>query len=264
MTIYAITAAAALITVVSARGGRLSADVQSKRGRAAEQTSTFPAGSQPESLIPLKPADLLFRIEPRPEANGGLSGAVGSDGHSAVAVKPPGPPDQPGECRSTPLSPVALASALYEGYIAQFGEPPRIERLACAWAQCALENARGAILYENNLGNVTTPDGQRSCVKRINERVSRSPERWDIRTMRFRAFDSPIEGATAYWRLLARSYSSVLARCDAADPRGAAVRLSELGYFTGASEPYVAAMGSLFAYANRRLRGPNFLAPGSL
>lgn len=227
-------------------------------------TLTIPAGAHSEISAGIAPgAPPLSRSEPSSEEPVQPPAALNSDGQ--LSEKSPGDPEHhPSECRSTPLTPVGLASALYEGYITQFGEPPRIERLACAWAQCALENARGAIIYENNIGNVTTPDGRRSCSKRIHERVSKSPEQWALRTMRFRAFDTPAAGAAAYWKLLATSYNSVLARCDAADPRGAAGRLSELGYFTGASEPYAVGMERLFAYANQKLRGPSFLAPNSL
>jgi hypothetical protein len=261
---FAVTAV--LLWAGPARVGRHGDVRRAKDREASPESITLINAARPQSELAagLAPADLA---RPRSEPSSGepddLPVALGSGGR--VSVKPTeGSADQLSECRSTPLSAVALASALYEGYIAQFGEPPRIERLACAWAQCALENARGAIIYDNNIGNVTTQGGQRSCAKRIHERVSKSPDRWEILTVRFRSFDTPVEGAAAYWRLLAKSYNSVIALCDAADARGAAVRLSELGYFTGASEPYVAGMASLFAYANRKLRGSNFLAPDSL
>lgn len=81
------------------------------------------------------------------------------------------------------------------------------------------------------------------------ERVRRDPDHWETTAVRFRAFDSPAEGAAAYWDLLVKSYYSAFRRCDEADARGAARRLAELGYFTGPEAPYVDGMARLFVHA---------------
>jgi hypothetical protein len=83
--------------------------------------------------------------------------------------------------------------------------------------------------------------------------MARNPDRWEMRDVWFRVFESPAAGAAAYWRLLTDSYYSVLTRCDAADARGAARRLAELGYFTGPEDPYIDGMAGLFVHARGAL-----------
>jgi hypothetical protein len=157
-------------------------------------------------------------------------------------------------CAPTPLTPEALAEALRAGHIRYFGTPPHADRWACAWAHCAFEQAWGSAIFANNIGHITVPNGSgRACTGRFRERIARDPDRWEARDLRFRVFDTPAEGAEAYWRLLTQRYYSVLARCDGADARGAAQRLSELGYFTGPEDPYVDGMARLFVTARGAL-----------
>jgi hypothetical protein len=161
--------------------------------------------------------------------------------------------------------------ALWEGHIQHFGASPHADRWACAWAHCAFEQDRGGAIYGNNLGHLTVPAArvsevtaglarrgspprdERVCVRRMAERVAKGPDRWTLMDVWFRVFETPEEGAAAYWRLLATSYYSVIARCDEADARGAAQRLAEIGYFTGPEQPYIDGMARLFVSARGSL-----------
>jgi hypothetical protein len=140
---------------------------------------------------------------------------------------------------------------------------PHADRWACAWAHCAFEQDWGGAIYANNLGHVTARHAAgRVCRRRLRERVARDPDRWELLDVWFHAFDSPEEGALAYWRLLAASYHSVLSRCDEADARGAAQRLAAIGYFTGPEEPYIDGMARLFVNA-RGVLIPRLIAAGA-
>lgn len=157
-------------------------------------------------------------------------------------------------CEPTPLTPSALAEALWEGHIQTFGRPPHADRWACAWAHCAFEQARGDAIHGNNLGHITSRGNTgRVCLQRVRERLERRPDRWETIDVWFRVFTTPADGAAEYWRVLASSYASVLARCDEADARGAAQRLAHLGYFTGPEAPYLEGMAALFVHARGAL-----------
>jgi hypothetical protein len=179
----------------------------------------------------------------------------------APAEEPPREDSKPPrDCVPTPLTPEGLAQALWEGHVRRFGAEPRPDRWACAWAHVAFEQARGEAVYSNNLGHVTARSSVgRVCRRRLRERVAKDPDRWEVMDVWFPIFDTPADGATAYWQLLSTSYSSVLARCDAADARGAARRLGEIGYFTGPEAPYIDGMARLFINA-RGLLIPRLIA----
>ncbi len=58
------------------------------------------------------------------------------------------------ERQLTPISRVELARALKEGHYKVFKKYPSENRLAVAWAQIAIENLQGKIVYNHNLGNI--------------------------------------------------------------------------------------------------------------
>lgn len=155
---------------------------------------------------------------------------------------------------ATPLSEDDLRRVLLDGHRIALGSDPSPERLACAWAQCALEHARGKAIYCNNIGNVSAFGGWpgHHYVIPCHERVSKNPDRWELKRMRFRAHATPQQGAADYWRLLQARYASVLEMFDAGDARGAALRLGELNYYTAHESQYAANMASLYREARRR------------
>lgn len=155
----------------------------------------------------------------------------------------------------TPLSELELATALLEGHVRAFGEAPDPDRLGCAWAQCALEHARGRAIDCNNIGNVTAGSRWAGDVYelRVSERVKRDPDVWKTLTLRFRSHPDPVAGAADYWGLLARSFASVLVLFDARAMGPAAHRLSELGYYTALAGPYASACVELLGHYERSI-----------
>lgn len=228
------------------------------------QSELPPEPPPPQSVVPpelasLQPAPPLPRSGAAPVLRPVVPPPSGATGASAGG-EPPAPDE---ECEPTPLTPDRLAEVLRDGHIRHFGTPPHADRWACAWAHCAFEQKRGGAIYGNNLGHVTAPlppgvppgtrPAGRVCLRRMYERMIKNPDKWALVDLWFRVFDSPEEGAEAYWRLLANSYYSVIARCDAADARGAAQRLAEIGYFTGPEGPYIEGMARLFVSARGSL-----------
>jgi hypothetical protein len=167
---------------------------------------------------------------------------------AAAAAKPPVLGTREVPKVPTALSEQQLADVLTEGHVAAFGHGPSHERLACAWAQMALEHARGKAVYCHNIGNITALGGWPGAyyVIRVQERVKRDPDVWKWMNLKFRAHETPDVGAADYWRLMTGRYKSAVARFDAADPAGAALELSRLGYYTARAEHYIKAMVSLY------------------
>lgn len=163
---------------------------------------------------------------------------------------------------ATPLTEVELARVLREGHLRAFGELPSEDRLAVAWAQCALEHGRGQFIYCHNLGNVTAGSRWVGDVYQlvVQERVRRDPDVWKTLTLSFRAHASPEAGAADYWILLARSFSSALARFDVGDAAGASDALSAAGFYTARAGAYTAAMVSLLAFYRRSI-APRLMPP---
>lgn len=155
----------------------------------------------------------------------------------------------------TPLTELQMLEALREGHRVVFGVDPSPSRLACAWAQCALEHGRGNALDNFCLGNVTCGkswEGKHYTL-RCNERIKRDPDVWKVVELWFRAFDNATDGASNYWRLIAGRFSRVLPYFDRADVLGAAHVLSVLVWYTALESQYASAMLSLERYCSGNL-----------
>jgi len=152
----------------------------------------------------------------------------------------------------TPLSELELLEALRDGHRVVFGVDPSASRLAVAWAQCALEHARGKALDGYDLGNVTCGPSWQGDYYTLacDERVSRNPDVWKRLTLRFRSFAAAEEGAASYWRTIAGRYVRVLAYFDRADAAGAGHTLSILGWYTALEAAYIAGMVKLEHYCS--------------
>ncbi len=103
-----------------------------------------------------------------------------------VAAVPTGHEVDP---KITPLTPSELAKALIAAHVALFGKPPSPNRLAVAWAQCALETGRGALTQHFNFGNITP--GPHWTGDYFTLKVPPP----DPATLRFRVNASALEGA---------------------------------------------------------------------
>ncbi|MDI1478913.1 peptidoglycan-binding protein [Polyangium sp. y55x31] len=155
---------------------------------------------------------------------------------------------------ATSLGEEELASVLEQGHHLALDASPSRNRLACAWAQVALENGRGGAVWNNNLGNITAFGSWPGAyyVIRVAERVSRNPDVWKEIDMRFRAHADAIAGAADYWKVISKRYAAVLPFFDAGDAEGAAFELSRLGYYTAHADRYARAMRSLYQEFLRR------------
>lgn len=157
-----------------------------------------------------------------------------------------------GPCIMQPaLSEVELAELLQEGYEAFFGHAPTANRLACGWAHCAFEHARGKKLFGNNIGHITTTGAWRgrTCHKSFTHRVSTNPDRWASTTQTFRMHPTLLAGVIDYWKLMHNQYPGVLMACDQGNALSAAQELRRRHYFTGPEQRYVQSLAQLYLEA---------------
>jgi hypothetical protein len=160
---------------------------------------------------------------------------------------------------ATPLGEVAIARILRTAHELELGAPPSKERLAVAWAHIALENARGEGIECNNFGNLTIwerepgPHFVRILKERRPIKRGLTVTRWRWVEMRFRAFESPVAGARAYWAHLNDKFSDALAQFDFEDGHGAGHKLARLGYATAFSMRYADSIASLTGEYKRRI-----------
>ena len=138
--------------------------------------------------------------------------------------------------QATPISAETLVEVLRDSHVAEYGKAPPRNRLAMAWAQVALENGRGAAVWNFNLGNVGP------------SRYTNVPWYFHSPGARYRAFDDLQESGRAYWRVVHRCSSALRAFDDGA-PQVAAGALKRCGYYGAALAPYVVGLRSLFNQA---------------
>lgn len=139
----------------------------------------------------------------------------------------------------TPLSPVELVGALQEGHQRAFGSAPSSARLKCGWAQVALENTKGADIWNDNLANISAFGWPGDYyVLHVKERTHRDPDIWRQVDMRFRNHGTPAEGAEDYWRLMAGRFAPALACFDRGDLACGAQQLSRLIFYTALESDY--------------------------
>lgn len=175
-------------------------------------------------------------------------GIVGPLTWSAATDEDPPPTARQVERIATPISEEELAAALELAHERVFQESPSRARLACAWAQVALENGRGQKTWNYNLGNITA-FGQwpgQYYVLRVSERVQRNPDVWKKMDLRFRSHKDATDGAVDYWQLISGRFASVLSFFDAGDASGAAFELSRLRYYTAHADRYARTMAALY------------------
>jgi hypothetical protein len=165
----------------------------------------------------------------------------------------------------TPLLEVDVAVALRKGHVLALGEPCGRKRLACAWAQVALENRRGEALDQYCIGNVTAGRGWNGdyFVLHVAERTKKleidGEDVWKNMDLKFRSYgaqDQPSSqraaaGAAGYFSLMSGRYISCLKLFDVGEVEKAAFELGRLNYFTAKPAPYATAMASFVKYFER-------------
>lgn len=204
---------------------------------------------------PLAETDSLAARSAPADTPAAIEGTGSSPAAGAASVDPH--KAQPETCvLQSPLTETELLRVLWEGHVAWSGKPPTPQRLACAFAHCALEHARGKRIFGNNLGHVTTTGGWtgRSCQYSWTKRTSTHPDRWRVVRLRFRMHDTLQEGALDYWKLMGSQYRIALDACDAGDAEKAGRVLGELGYYTSDIDSYATAMKGLFVVARKRIK----------
>lgn len=139
---------------------------------------------------------------------------------------------------NTPLTQNQLLEALSESHRAVFGVTPTATRLSMAWAQVSFENGRGALVFNNNLGNIGT---------------SHQPRRpfYKLAGSKFKSFPDPIMGGKAYWNTLRNRCPSALSHFDSGDTLSVAIYLDKCGYYRTDIETYRKNIASLFNEAQK-------------
>lgn len=158
----------------------------------------------------------------------------------------------------TPLGSLELAAVLRDAHHNVFGVDIPKNRLAMAWAQCALEHGRGAAIFCHNLGNITAPSSWAGDYYAYHFTRKENPHdapAGDSPTfvMKFRAHADFVDGARDYWRVISGRYASCLPHFDAGDAAGAAHALKLKGYYTANEADYARNMVALFAEFNRKI-----------
>lgn len=138
--------------------------------------------------------------------------------------------------QKTPMSGSEAADAISKAWTKRYGAPPSKETLSILTAQWALETGHGKSMCNYNFGGIkgTGPSGLSASYK--------TKEGWGATevsiTDRFRAYNSPEEGAADYLALLDRRYGNALDAARAGDAAGFVHGLKTRGYFTGNEEVY--------------------------
>lgn len=143
----------------------------------------------------------------------------------------------------TPLAPAAAAGELRQAYTRLTGQAPSRRTLSILWAQWALETGRGRSMVGHNFGGLkgASPNGK-SGVYWTTEGHGADATR--IRS-RFRAYDSPAEGADDYLRTLQERYPEALEGAIAESPDGFVRGLQQRRYFTADPAEYQRSIASL-------------------
>lgn len=147
----------------------------------------------------------------------------------------------------TNLSPTQLADVLRKAYNQVFGKEPTIQILGTAWAQSMTEQSGHYV--NNNIGNISATKGW----------IDNGGKYWGVETtefdhdgkgaktpMKFRAYDSPVDGAVDYWKQLATTWGSALSWFGTGDALHSALALGDKSYYTANRLLYSGNMASLY------------------
>lgn len=152
--------------------------------------------------------------------------------------------------RGTPLSEEEIGRALFEGYVRVFSHPPSPERLSMGWAQASFETSRGRECSSFNLGHIVAGEQWSGpfYVFKVAERVRRDPDVWKEINMRFRSYETAVDGGEDYWRLIKQNFESALAIFDSGNAPAAGEKLCEMGYATANCQQYGTSVGQIYNF----------------
>lgn len=148
------------------------------------------------------------------------------------------PPSRLQEKVLTPIDDQELVTVLQETHIEVFGQPAPKARIAVAWAQIALENGRGKVAFNHNLGNIGPYRGYPYYKHGLSA---------------FRAFPNFHEAAKVYWELLRDRCSAAMFSFDAMNAQYTSMKLRRCGYHGADVEIYGRGLGALMWVGYRLL-----------
>jgi hypothetical protein len=151
--------------------------------------------------------------------------------------------------KATTLNEIQLAKVLQSGYEKIFGTEPSLEILGFGWSQVVLEAGRPIKLRGNNIGNIKATDewiklGKPYTVMNTQE-LDKNGHAYVHEGAKWKAFDSPEEGAAEYWSFLNHRFPNAL-RWASSDIDSAVVTLGAGSYFTANIKKYSSGVQKLY------------------
>lgn len=174
--------------------------------------------------------------EVRPAVSSDMFRSALSARLSPTAVAGTKPPTRLVTPEKTPLSGQQAADALSRGYRDLYGQPPSKRTLAVLVGQWAMETGSGKSMYNHNFGGIkgTGPTGLSVAMR---TREGHGESEVTIRD-KFRAYESPAEGAKDYLSLLERRFPQAMSQARNGNAAGFVHALKQGGYFTGSEDAY--------------------------
>ncbi len=133
----------------------------------------------------------------------------------------------------------SLKEVLRDTHVEVFGDSASVAKINMAWAHIAIENGRGKLVYNYNLGNIGT------------HATKATVPFYKVAGSRFRSFLSFKEGARTYWKLLKNKCRIALFYFNAGDAKSAAFSLKNCGYYVSDAQEYYMGMQSLFVETSK-------------
>ena len=138
----------------------------------------------------------------------------------------------------TPLTRGQLMVILRRTHDAVFGKAASKKRLAGAWAHVALENGKGRLTFNHNLGNIA--------------RTAGSQQYYFTADRKYRDFDTFDEAAVIYWKTIEGCWPA-LHGFDMGDADTAAKGLKRCRYYEADPEVYMTGLKRLLNEANAQV-----------
>jgi flagellum-specific peptidoglycan hydrolase FlgJ len=158
----------------------------------------------------------------------------------------------------TPLSGEQASSAIAQAWTAHFGTPPSRATVAILTAQWAHETGAGKSMFNYNFGGIKGAGPTGLTVSQTTREGWGDTRRTIVDN--FRAYRTPLEGATDYISLLGRRFSGAIQAAERGDATGFVRGLKTGGYFTGNEQVYARSIAQL----SRQIlgQGAGVLSPG--
>jgi hypothetical protein len=140
----------------------------------------------------------------------------------------------------TRMTTAQAANQIERAWERVFGEPAPERAVALLTAQWAHETGGGASMYNYNFGGIKGAGPTGLAVSQRTREGWGDTERQIVD--RFRAYQTPEEGAEDYVRLLAQRYAGAVDAARSGDASGFVHALKSRGYFTGDESAYLSSV----------------------